>query len=130
MKKPSVESIIGNGRVKPWTVEPYSDTYGVFLVEELNEACVNMALIQDPECVPWINSLDLLTKNIVSNIPLMLALLLEVKNLQDIPQLTRVRIIKLIERINDFPDIPPSTDKYRPLIKSKAKPLKDYDDEK
>lgn len=99
--------MIGTHRpAKPWTVESYTDVYGTFNVDELYKACEDLLIIQDEKSVAWINGLDLLVGAMISNIPVMLSLLIEIKDTKDIAPITKLRITRLLNRIDNIPSMP------------------------
>lgn len=127
MERPSIQSIVGKHRpVKPWHCESYTDIYGTYLVDELNEACVNLILTRDNQSIPWVNGLDALVANMIGGIPVMLSILIDTRDFIDIPPEIRDRINRLLTKMNTIPGMPEvRTKKKRKYVKSnhREKPL-------
>jgi len=114
MNRPTIDKIFGSKRpVKPWHVESYTDAYGGFIVDEINEACMQCLIARMPNCISWINGLDWFTSNAIAQIPLMVTLLVDLSNDPDVHPDLKKRILKLLIILDSCPEIPETTKKKR-----------------
>ena len=106
-ERPTIRSVVGTKRpVKPWHTESQTDTYGVYYVDDVNEACVETLLKRDKDSVVWINALDYFISNAISLIPVMIAMLYDIKDEPDLSPEMKNRVFKLLARLDSTPLYP------------------------
>jgi len=118
MDRPTISRIIGTKRpVKKWTVESFTDNYGVFIIDEMAEACDELLFIQSEVSIAWINALDWFVANAIKELPVMIALLSDMAELPDLDPEYRRKIYRLLARLDSTPNLPP------PKIKKQKKKI-------